>query len=307
MPTSILKVFYKGNALSIVQMGTAHHAVLSANGHRLGETTPLQTRLLATDAQQSTVLGLSDSRTTLAYSPYGNDDCPTDTPVVSRFTGQPWLPSAVGYLLGNGHRLFNPALMRFYSADSWSPFEEGGINAYAYCENDPVNRSDPSGRYSIFKLLTGGYRPKTIIANAMGESPSLTKRQYRIARKYLKAQKSKATIKSASLDSTFQKRDAERLERLALLESRVKRLIPDDPTAQKIRYVDPESSWESLHKRFNALKIADGNGAHETWPGAFVLPAKPSMTLPKRNAFSEAYLAFTGNYIDKEVNKLRTS
>lgn len=179
MPTSTLKVFYKGNALSIVQMGSAHHAVLSANGDRLGETTPLQTRLLAIDAQQSTVLSVSDSRTTLAYSPYGNDDCPTDTPVMSRFTGQPWLPSAVGYLLGNGHRLFNPVLMRFYSADSWSPFGKGGLNAYAYCSNDPINRSDPSGRYASFlKWVQGGYSYKKLSSKLKENNSSFSPNEY---------------------------------------------------------------------------------------------------------------------------------
>ncbi|GLO10669.1 hypothetical protein PPUJ20005_46380 [Pseudomonas putida] len=35
--------------------------------------------------------------------------------------------------------------MRFYSADSWSPFGKGGINAYGYGAGDPVNGTDPTG------------------------------------------------------------------------------------------------------------------------------------------------------------------
>ncbi|WP_397457346.1 RHS repeat-associated core domain-containing protein, partial [Pseudomonas versuta] len=35
--------------------------------------------------------------------------------------------------------------MRFHSRDSLSPFGEGGLNGYAYCAGDPVNRIDPSG------------------------------------------------------------------------------------------------------------------------------------------------------------------
>ncbi len=49
------------------------------------------------------------------------------------------------YVLGNGYRSYDPALMRFLSADSVSPFHHGGLNAYAYCLGDPVNQQDPSG------------------------------------------------------------------------------------------------------------------------------------------------------------------
>ena len=35
--------------------------------------------------------------------------------------------------------------MRFNSPDSLSPFGDGGINAYSYCDNNPVNLSDSSG------------------------------------------------------------------------------------------------------------------------------------------------------------------
>ncbi|MNH08192.1 hypothetical protein D3C81_785160 [compost metagenome] len=51
-----------------------------------------------------------------------------------------------GYALGNGHRFYSPVLMRFYSPDRLSPFEKGGLNAYCYCEGDPLNNSDPTGR-----------------------------------------------------------------------------------------------------------------------------------------------------------------
>lgn len=39
--------------------------------------------------------------------------------------------------------------MRFHSADALSPFAVGGINAYAYCSNDPVNRVDRNGAFSV--------------------------------------------------------------------------------------------------------------------------------------------------------------
>lgn len=40
--------------------------------------------------------------------------------------------------------------MRFNSPDSWSPFGEGGLNYYAYCMGDPVNRTDPTGHTPQF-------------------------------------------------------------------------------------------------------------------------------------------------------------
>jgi len=160
MSTQTLKLFYKGSKLSTVHSGSVHCSVVSGNNQNLCETNSqtTQTQLLATDAQASTVTTHAGSQTAIAYSPYGDDSLPAAHQILSRFTGQTWLPSAIGYLLGNGHRLFNPGLMRFHSADSLSPFGKGGINAYAYCSNDPVNRSDPSGRYaSFFKWLKGGY------------------------------------------------------------------------------------------------------------------------------------------------------
>lgn len=61
------------------------------------------------------------------------------------FNGE-WLDSiSQGYLLGSGYRLYSPTLRRFFAADTYSPFGAGGLNAYAYCAGDPVNRVDPSG------------------------------------------------------------------------------------------------------------------------------------------------------------------
>ena len=62
------------------------------------------------------------------------------------FTGQYCQLNGI-YFLGNGYRAYNPMLMRFCSADAFSPFGKGGINAYVYCGSDPVNYSDPSGRW----------------------------------------------------------------------------------------------------------------------------------------------------------------
>lgn len=84
------------------------------------------------------------------------------------FNGEP-LDVATGcYLLGNGYRLFNPVLMRFISPDSLSPFERGGVNAYAYCNGDPVNKVDPSGHFAGFGLV--GYLAIASAATAVAAS-----------------------------------------------------------------------------------------------------------------------------------------
>lgn len=82
-----------------------------------------------------------------AYSPYGVVGRHPATALA--FCGQRRDHLLGGYSLGNGYRHYSPALMRFQSPDSLSPFNRGGINAYAYCAGDPINRTDESGRFWI--------------------------------------------------------------------------------------------------------------------------------------------------------------
>lgn len=64
------------------------------------------------------------------------------------FNGQRPDPISGYYHLGNGYRACSPVLGRFTCPDNISPFGAGGINPYAYCTGDPVNRTDPSGHIS---------------------------------------------------------------------------------------------------------------------------------------------------------------
>jgi RHS repeat-associated protein len=102
--------------------------------------------LLATSSSQSVVREVwGEDANTISYLPYGGL-CPTSRICPApAFNGQCREQSTGHYLLGNGYRAFNPQLMRFNSPDSFSPFGEGGLNAYCYVGNDPVNKSDPSG------------------------------------------------------------------------------------------------------------------------------------------------------------------
>jgi len=102
-----------------------------------------RTSLLTTDTQRS-VLQNFDSHS--AYSPYGHRTVTGGLSGLLGFNGERPDPDTEHYLLGNGHRGFNPTLMRFNSPDSLSPFGKGGFNCYAYCGGDPINRTDPTGR-----------------------------------------------------------------------------------------------------------------------------------------------------------------
>lgn len=114
--------------------------------------TAADTTLLATDAQTSVLTSLpaTASPSVHHYTPYGHQAAASGLSGVPGFNGEHPDPLTGHYLLGQGYRAFNPVLMRFNSPDSLSPFEEGGINAYAYCEGDPINQTDPSGHTPLF-------------------------------------------------------------------------------------------------------------------------------------------------------------
>jgi RHS repeat-associated protein len=113
-------------------------------------------QLLATDRLLSPLMAVGAGHYRSAYTPYGYRPAQDTAPSLG-FTGQLCEREVGWYLLCNGHRPYNPVIMRFHSADRLSPFAEGGINAYAYCKGDPVNRHDPSGNFDIFKILTASY------------------------------------------------------------------------------------------------------------------------------------------------------
>lgn len=91
------------------------------------------------------------------YTPYGHHAGTRDRLI--GYTGQPADPYARGYLLGNGQRLYHPALMRFCQPDGSSPFSRGGNNAFSYCACDPVNKVDPSGHSGVRSFLSSLIAP----------------------------------------------------------------------------------------------------------------------------------------------------
>ncbi|WP_110992820.1 RHS repeat-associated core domain-containing protein [Pseudomonas sichuanensis] len=112
------------------------------------------TTLLATNTPGSVLWYLADRQSkTISYTAFGHR-----LPGLASslgFNGQ-YLDQPSGcYLLGNGYRVYHPLFMRFNSPDSLSPFGSAGVNAYAYCAADPINRTDPTGHmFKLFKVHT---------------------------------------------------------------------------------------------------------------------------------------------------------
>lgn len=73
-------------------------------------------------------------------------------------------PVSGTYHLGNGYRAYSPNLMRFTCPDSLSPFGAGGVNPYAYCAGDPINRLDPSGHISMHAWMAIGMGVMGLVA-----------------------------------------------------------------------------------------------------------------------------------------------
>jgi RHS repeat-associated protein len=130
-----------------------------------------KTILLATDQQRSVLSALDAGRSgSVAYAPYGHR--PQEANLLSKFGFNGELPDPLTghYHLGNGYRQFNPVLMRFNSPDSWSPFGEGGLNAYGYCGGDPRNRTDPTGHMYGSKLA-----PKNLGMGISNQSKTISR------------------------------------------------------------------------------------------------------------------------------------
>lgn len=111
------------------------------------QSTVIHTYLLVTDQQRSILYALGAQKHSSTYTPYGHRLGQSDSGSVLEFNGERRDCTTGHYLLGNGYRAYNPVLMRFNSPDSLSPFGEGGLNPYAYCQGDPVNYSDSTGHF----------------------------------------------------------------------------------------------------------------------------------------------------------------
>ncbi len=85
------------------------------------------------------------------YTPYGKRSQTAATTATTQemkgFIGEREDPE-VGLVYLNA-RYYDPAIGRFVSPDWWEPNQPGvGTNRYAYSDNDPINKHDPSGHES---------------------------------------------------------------------------------------------------------------------------------------------------------------
>ncbi|SHN04064.1 RHS repeat-associated core domain-containing protein [Pseudomonas asturiensis] len=138
--------FYQRNRLTTQVRGAVRHSLFQTENDVLAQQNQIGNHMdclpVSIDQQGSIIAAPQQAFT---YTAYGTRTPSTDPGRLPGFNGQPVDPLTGHYLLGNGYRSFNPVLLRFNSPDSLSPFGEGGLNAYAYCLGDPVNRKDPTG------------------------------------------------------------------------------------------------------------------------------------------------------------------
>lgn len=155
---SSTRFFYQNGKLVTVNQGLQQRSIFRTADMPLAEqqtTDAGGADLLATDQQGSVLAVQADTEDEdHRFTPYGHDPTINSEKSLTGFAGEYLEALSHYYLLGTGyHRSYHTALMRFLSPDSVSPFAEGGINAYAYCGGDPVNRIDPSGHW--FANLVG--------------------------------------------------------------------------------------------------------------------------------------------------------
>jgi len=142
-----MKFFYTQKKLTVV-CGDNNHRLFHAAAVTLAEhtggtvATPLGIDLQGSIAAWHCTGQISHR----SYTPYGFLKSLAPSEPRWAYTGEQPDISSQCYHLGNGHRVYNPALMRFQSPDTMSPFGQGGIHAYAYCVGDPINATDPSGQ-----------------------------------------------------------------------------------------------------------------------------------------------------------------
>lgn len=146
----VLRFYQDDQLCNTVQDGIPVH-LMYHEGQPLGQhsTAPADTLLLQTNANHSVLAeNQHGNRRDATFTAYGERN--SDEPLASllAFNGEVLEQDSGWYLLGRGYRAYNPALMRFHSPDTLSPFGTGGLNPYTYCLGNPIALRDPTGHAS---------------------------------------------------------------------------------------------------------------------------------------------------------------
>lgn len=144
------KLFYQHGFPHLTLSRDVQRTLFHYHGMPLGEQSLQQgrtdePRLLSADQNRSVLATQASKYQQHSYAPYGHNVLLDQAYSLLGFNGELRQYLTGHYLLGNGYRPYSPALRRFCSTDNLSPFGAGGVNAYAYCAGDPVNRTDPTG------------------------------------------------------------------------------------------------------------------------------------------------------------------
>ncbi|CAN7275339.1 RHS repeat domain-containing protein [Pseudomonas brassicacearum] len=158
--------FYREEQLSSEVTEKGSRSIVREERQLLALLQGQETALFRTDGCGNVLQALSGGDNPHhAYSPYGQRPGGDGLGSLFGFGGEPLDPVTGCYLLGNGYRAYDPVLMRFHRPDSWSPFDGGGLNPYAYCLADPINLSDPTGHISTWGWIKIGLTAAFAIAS----------------------------------------------------------------------------------------------------------------------------------------------
>lgn len=148
----MIRIWYQNHDVaSTVEAGEHVYSLMRGQDFVVGQVSGSATsdgsaRLIGTDGMCSPLLIVDPlCKERHSYTAYGYDALLTESTMLG-FNGQLSCMLKHAYVMGAGYRVYSTGLMRFFSADRLSPFEAGGLNAYAYVQGDPVNRDDPTGR-----------------------------------------------------------------------------------------------------------------------------------------------------------------
>jgi RHS repeat-associated protein len=88
------------------------------------------------------------------------------------YTGEVREADTGWYLLGQ--RAYSPTLRRFLGPDRLSPFGLGGVNRYAYCGGDPIDRVDPGGNmWAMWQAISHGLSGRGGAVRSTSETPEV--------------------------------------------------------------------------------------------------------------------------------------